>query len=81
MGDLVDAAQLGKRGSCHLFWHTCATLMLENGADVRFIQQQLGHADLTATQIYTHVAVRQLKEVHTRTPPGATLERPERLGE
>ena len=66
----INAADLGKRGSCHLFRHTCATLMLENGADVRFIQQLLGHADLSTTQIYTQVSIRALKEVHTRTHPG-----------
>ena len=71
--DWIDAAQTGKRGACHLFRHTCATLMLENGADVRFIQQQLGHAELSTTQIYTQVSIRMLKEVHTRTHPGATL--------
>ncbi|MGH8016748.1 MAG: tyrosine-type recombinase/integrase, partial [Opitutaceae bacterium] len=59
----------GKRGSCHLFRHTCATLMLENGADIRFIQQLLGHAELSTTQIYTQVSIRMLKEVHTRTHP------------
>jgi integrase/recombinase XerD len=77
---IVKAAGLEKRGSCHMFRHTCATLMLENGADVRFIQQQLGHVDLSTTQIYTQVSVRMLKEVHTRTHPAATLERPERPG-
>jgi len=41
--DYIDAADIGKRGSCHLFRHTMATLMLENGADVRFIQAMLGH--------------------------------------
>ncbi len=66
----INAADLGKRGSCHLFRHTCATLMLENGADVRFIQQLLGHADLSTTHIYTQVSIRALKEVHTRTHPG-----------
>ena len=70
VSDYIKAADLGKRGSCHLFRHTCATLMLENGADVRFIQQLLGHADLSTTQIYTQVSIRALKEVHTRTHPG-----------
>ena len=71
--EAVDAAETGKRGACHLFRHTMATLMLENGADVRYIQQQLGHAELSTTQIYTQVSIRMLKEVHTRTHPAATL--------
>ena len=71
----VDAAEIGKTGSCHLLRHTMATLMLENGADIRFIQQILGHAHLTSTQIYTHVSIRKLKEIHTATHPGARLSR------
>ena len=71
--DTVNEAEVGKTGACHLFRHTMATLMLENGADVRFIQQQLGHAELSTTQIYTQVSIRMLKEVHTRTHPAATL--------
>jgi len=67
--DYVDAANTGKRGSCHLFRHTMATLMLENGADIRFIQAMLGHAELSTTQIYTQVSVRQLKAIHTATHP------------
>ncbi len=67
----IKAAKLGKSGSCHMFRHTMATLMLENGADIRFIQAMLGHADLSTTQIYTHVAVKQLQQVHARTHPGA----------
>jgi integrase/recombinase XerD len=51
-----------------------ATLMLEGGADIRFIQAMLGHADLKTTQIYTHVAIRQLQEIHRATHP-ARLER------
>jgi integrase/recombinase XerD len=47
--------------------------MLENGADIRFIQQFLGHEKLETTQIYAQVSIRMLKEVHTRTHP-ATLE-------
>jgi len=61
---------LGKSGSCHLFRHTMATLMLENGADIRYIQAMLGHAELSTTQIYTQVSIRRLKEIHTATHPG-----------
>ena len=67
--DYVDAAEIGKTGSCHLFRHTCATLMLEGGADIRFIQQLLGHEKLETTQIYAQVSIRMLKEVHARTHP------------
>lgn len=47
----VDASDVGKRGSCHLFRHTMATLMLENGADIRYIQAMLGHVKLETTAI------------------------------
>ncbi len=73
----IEAANIGKQGACHLFRHTMATLMLEGGADIRFIQAMLGHADLKTTQLYTHVAIRQLKEIHTATHP-AKLEREKR---
>lgn len=69
----VTASGVGKEGSCHLFRHTCATLMLEHGADIRHVQEQLGHACLQTTQIYTHVSIRRLKEVHAATHPGAKL--------
>lgn len=65
----VDSAQIGKRGACHLFRHTMATLMLENGADIRYIQAMLGHADLKTTQIYTQVSIRHLKQIHSATHP------------
>jgi integrase/recombinase XerD len=68
---LIDAANIGRKGSCHLFRHSCATHMLENGADIRFIQQLLGHARLDTTQIYTDVSIVQLREVHARTHPSA----------
>ena len=67
--DIIQAADIGKTGSCHLFRHTMATLMLENGADIRFIQAMLGHAELSTTQIYTQVGIRQLKAIHTATHP------------
>ena len=73
--DYIDAADTGKRGSCHLFRHTMATLMLENGADIRFIQAMLGHAELSTTQIYTQVSVRQLKAIHTATHPAKPIGR------
>ena len=71
----MGQAGIGKTGSCHLFRHTMATLMLENGADIRYIQAILGHAHLQATQIYTHVSIRKLKEVHAATHPAARLHR------
>lgn len=71
----VAKAETGKSGSCHLFRHTMATLMHENGADIRYIQQMLGHARLDTTQIYTRVAITKLKQVHDNTHP-ARLDRP-----
>ena len=69
----VKAAGIGKGGACHIFRHTMATLMLEGGADIRYIQAMLGHVRLDTTQIYTHVSIRTLKQVHTITHPGARL--------
>ena len=74
VGEYVRSAGAGKPGACHLFRHTMATQMLENGADIRFIQMMLGHSSLATTQIYTQVSIRKLKEVHTATHP-ARLER------
>ncbi|WP_207005677.1 site-specific tyrosine recombinase XerC [Trinickia mobilis] len=76
----IRAAGMEKSGSCHLFRHAMATLMLENGADVRFVQAMLGHADLSTTQVYTQVAIRALKEIHTATHP-ARLERDVKKGD
>jgi integrase/recombinase XerD len=47
-----------------------ATVMLEGGADIRFIQAMLGHAELSTTEIYTQVSIRLLKSIHTATHPG-----------
>ncbi len=67
----LDAASVTRPGACHLFRHTAATLMLEGGADIRYIQEFLGHADLNTTQLYTHVTITALKAVHQRCHPGA----------
>ena len=73
LGDLVKRylgkARFAGPGACHLFRHACATHMLENGADIRFIQMLLGHADLSTTQIYTRVSIAKLKQVHSATHP------------
>lgn len=65
----VEKAHIPKSGSCHLFRHTMATLMLENGADIRYIQAMLGHVELSTTEIYTQVSIKKLKEIHTLTHP------------
>jgi integrase/recombinase XerD len=65
----LEKAGLEHKGACHVFRHTMATLMLEGGADVRFIQEMLGHVQLSTTEIYTKVSITKLKEVHERTHP------------
>jgi integrase/recombinase XerD len=78
VGDLmrrhVEAAGITTPGACHVFRHAMATHMLENGADIRYIQVMLGHANLETTQVYTQVSIGKLKEVHDSTHP-ATLTR------
>ena len=71
----MDQAGITKRGSCHLFRHTAASMMLDRGADIRHIQAILGHENLCTTQIYTYVSIGKLCEVHARTHP-ARLFRP-----
>ncbi len=65
----IGAAGIDKPGACHLFRHSMATLMLDNGADIRHIQVILGHSQLSTTEIYTQVSIRKLKEIHTLTHP------------
>jgi integrase/recombinase XerD len=69
----LKKAGFTKPGACHLFRHSMATAMLEGGADVRFVQEMLGHVSLETTQVYTRVTVEKLKAVHAATHPAARL--------
>jgi integrase/recombinase XerD len=65
----VQTAGVRKPGSVHIFRHTMATLMHDAGADIRDLQEILGHAQLSTTEIYTRVSIERLKAVHAKTHP------------
>lgn len=67
-------AGINKRGSCHLLRHSVATLMLEGGADIRYVAEMLGHARLETTQRYTRVSIDRLRMVHASCHPAAGLD-------
>jgi len=67
-------AGIKKNITPHGLRHTCATHMLKNGAPVRHLQEMLGHESLESTQIYTHVTINDLKEIHKRFHPSESLQ-------